>query len=315
MSDKDLDVTTSEDTDAAQETDEQIFDAFVSGKHLDADGHEDENRDEQGEDSSETNQDSPTGEDTQNGGSEEEADDIWADVPEAAKAAYEQERQRARAAEGRLKATHAQLRKIRMQPPKQTPSKPTPKTGAAEQDAEQGSSTDDTELARLREDYPEVANPLLSEIERLSKHVESLTHAETDRFDQLVAAEQSKLEAKHSDWNTVAGTQDFLSWVADQPLRDREVYDANSENIIDGEGAADLITRFKASRGQKPNQQPGQQTQQKPLSSRRRAQMQGSRDMPRGGTSRAVTNEPPDTASEEVIFDHFAEKAKERMAR
>lgn len=239
--------------------------------------------------------------------------DIWASAPPELKAAYEAEKQRAATLEHRLKSDEGrvaayQRRVAELEKKPQTP----------ERDAAIKTASD--KLQKVREEYPEVAEPILEELSNLSSKFEAMTAAEAARQQQ--AAEQTSqqvtrtLAEKHPDWETVLrenGSR-FWSWVEDQPKAFREMASRNAESFVDGQEAAELVGRFKEhlGLGAKPTPPPAPGNPTPPLSDKRRRQLEASA-APRPTGGRATIAGIPEDGDSEAIWKAFdAEESRKR---
>lgn len=166
-------------------------------------------------------------------------DDPWASAPDHLRQLHEAEVQklsfRARSAAGR--ASHLQRRLNEL----------TERLEALEKAAKP--QTDD-DLERVRSEYPDVVNPLLTRLERQEQLLKSLeerlsaVHSETA---------EDKLSRLHPDWTEVrpgsSMHEDFVKWVARQGEEIVEVVQANGQRIVDPEAVAEVLTMFKRDTG------------------------------------------------------------------
>lgn len=103
-------------------------------------------------------------------------------------------------------------------------------------------TTTDADLARLTEEYPDLAKPLIGQIHRLQSELEGFK-SQTDEMrnhSQIDAQERAKLEhqnailAVHPDAFEIAGTESFKKWLDDQPSFVRHVVETgSSEDVVD----------------------------------------------------------------------------------
>lgn len=174
--------------------------------------------------------------------------------------------------------------------------------GSDQGEKPQGTLTKE-QIDQLREDYPDLAGPLLDamqaqsdQIARLSKGVGQYEEAQTAEF----LGQQAKiLTDEHPDYLDVAGDERFEGWLDGQPQSVKQAFERNREYIVDGRDAALVIGRFKSDLGigAKADPQPqGQGTsQQQPTEqdSKRQRQLAGNRDAGRSGPA-ATTGIPKD---------------------
>lgn len=174
------------------------------------------------------------------------SDDVdWGALPPAAKAAYDRAQQQVQSLKGRQSSLDRQLHAFRSQ------------TAQPPRDGDQGQGTqpaapaiDAEKLKALREDYPEIAGPLLDVIEDLQGKVTSqgatvarVQEADTEAF---YAAQVGSLTELMPDWQTWGQDPRIDDWLATQPRHIREAAARNSEFIVDASEAHDVIARFKA---------------------------------------------------------------------
>ena len=111
---------------------------------------------------------------------------------------------------------------------------------------------DDSKLNQLREDYPDLAAPLLDELERTQSQVasqqEALTQAAQRKIDeqneQVAAAHFGRIETEHPDVNSLIETADWLNWLEDQDGATKQWIQTGSSNDVNT-----VLHRFKADMG------------------------------------------------------------------
>lgn len=109
-------------------------------------------------------------------------------------------------------------------------------------------------IASLREEYGDIANPLLDELASLRSQIGDPSEKDSRRvadiegqLDQIEAEQLAILEEEHPDGLQLIkdNAEAFREWIEDQPKRYRDIYARNGENFIDGTGAALVVGRFK----------------------------------------------------------------------
>lgn len=115
--------------------------------------------------------------------------------------------------------------------------------------------TDDSKLERLREDYPDLANPLLDELKRTQDEV--LSHKQqlaiekqrkVDEQNELsMKAHFDRIRAEHPDVDEVIETADWLNWLEDQDYATKEWIQTGSSNDVNT-----VLYKFKSDMGFKP---------------------------------------------------------------
>lgn len=189
-----------------------------------------------------------------------------------------------------------------------------------------GAQKDRTErLAKIREDYPDLVEPLMAEIEDLKNRSEALSKREEARLGDLEAErdaifqreEEAFLEEHEDGFDVISDNADtFRAWIDDQPRRLRDAFAENRETITNGTSAALLISAFKQSlqaAGQEPPHNGGTSAKSNDTTdSRRQRQLRGARTTASGKRNAVTSDEPPPGASREEWFEYFAKKDSAR---
>lgn len=114
---------------------------------------------------------------------------------------------------------------------------------------------DNEQLAKIREEYPDIAGPLLDELSRTQAEVSSTKDAlaaEERRRQEAVQAQAQaehfdRIRAVHPDVDQLIETADWINWL--------EVQDASTQQWIERGSSNDVnavLHRFKADMGMKP---------------------------------------------------------------
>ena len=114
---------------------------------------------------------------------------------------------------------------------------------------------DNEQLAKIREEYPDIAGPLLDELSRTQAEVsstkEALAAEEQRRQDALTAQAQAehfdRIRAVHPDVDQLIETADWINWLEVQDSRTHEWIERGSSNDVNA-----VLYRFKADMGMKP---------------------------------------------------------------
>ena len=114
---------------------------------------------------------------------------------------------------------------------------------------------DNEQLAKIREEYPDIAGPLLDELSRTQAEVSSTKQAlaaeEQRRQDALTAQAQAehfdRIRAVHPDVDQLIETADWINWLEVQDSRTHEWIERGSSNDVNA-----VLYRFKADMGMKP---------------------------------------------------------------
>lgn len=128
---------------------------------------------------------------------------------------------------------------------------------AAEEDddADSGTSDGEDDIDRLAEDYPDIAGPLVRKIKRLEQELSSgkigAQEALVEAREELDTIHEQELERFLNEvpdgFDVVQqNMDDFLAWIEDQPKVYREIFNRNKDLIVDGLGAAVLVSRYKS---------------------------------------------------------------------
>lgn len=174
----------------------------------------------------------------------------WSTLPPAAKQAYETAVEQAKSHREALARQGRELHDLRSRPATPVPPQQTPE--AAE--PPKGKLTKE-QLDSLRDDYPDLAGPLLDIIEDLSSQVMGTAKQfESAKADREVEANFAALDETMPDWRTygIERAAELDTWLATQPKYVREAAQRNAEYIVDVSEAADVLSRFKSSLGITP---------------------------------------------------------------
>ena len=248
--------------------------------------------------------------------------DIWANAPAELREAYQREiadrDHRLSSTQGRLSAADKELARLRaersstsggqqgrQQPAGQQGQEPTPAGSPFESDA----------VKRLREEYGEIAEPILGILQSQAEELASLrapvNEYAQDRANQATLSQMQILANAHPDWQTYTTDPRYPEWLETQP---KAIQEAASRAVMleDGQEAAWLLGQFKQSVGANIPTPTPTPTPTPPSSSRdpRRArQLAAGRD---GGAAAApVQSGVPDDV--DAALDFFADKkARER---
>ncbi len=240
----------------------------------------------------------------------EASDDPWKDVPADIRtriAAIEKERDEARhKAASDAQRVAALSRKIQTM----TTSAPAPVKKEAEPSEAQKAL--DAKVKQLREDYPEVAEPMLellaAERDKLATVTQKLETVEGDRQQAFIQQQEALLTEAHPDWRQTVATTEFQAWMEAQPVgiqKLAESYDARETSTV--------ISLFKTENGVAAKAEaPAPTPEQTATEARRREQLSGgvaikSRPAP-------VTSGPPEDFEGAVAY-YQAKKDREIAAQ
>jgi hypothetical protein len=174
----------------------------------------------------------------------EEKTDPWASVPPELHEQYQtaiREREdlthRFKSEQGRSaalarKLAEAEKAKAAPEPPK---AKPADKTD------------DEAELARIRQEYPEVTEPLIRVIEQIRAETKGLTERHQQQIERFYVREARNMEQQHPGFEAfIAQNVDtYLAWLQQQPDPLRKAAENNANRIEDAQEAALVVSEFK----------------------------------------------------------------------
>lgn len=240
----------------------------------------------------------------------DKAPDLWANAPEELKAEYlkvqrerDEAKHKASSDANRVAALSRKLQQLTVATPSSAPSAPEAPTTEAQQAL-------DAKVMQLREDYGEIAEPLIELIENQRKELSTvrtvLTGLSQERQQQVIAVEQQALEERHPDWRDIATAPDFESWLQVQPDNIQRLatsWDARETSVV--------LTLFKAERAETTGQQAAPSTEDKPKPDaatgvKRSQQLDGGRDV-RSRPAPAASDAPEEF---DAAFEHFSEKRR-----
>lgn len=171
----------------------------------------------------------------------------------------------------------------------------------------------DAAMAALKDDYPEIAQPLQKALGVIEGNVNQLSAAEERRreaalveLNDFVEAETSAVLEQHPDYQQVLADNGpkFLAWVDDQPKKVREAFARNAEQIVNAAETAEIVSSFKAYLGQ-PAAVPASQRPTTPSLSARRERQLGSTASPSSRHRRPTVSGIPEEGDPQVIWDAF----------
>lgn len=113
-------------------------------------------------------------------------------------------------------------------------------------------SRDDGKLAQIREDYPDLAGPLLDELKRTQDEVgkakDALAEQEKNKYQELEAQAQAehfeRIRSAHPDVDQIIETADWLNWLEDADAQTKTWIQEGSSNDVNT-----VLSRFKADMG------------------------------------------------------------------
>jgi hypothetical protein len=243
-------------------------------------------------------------------------DDIWAKAPPELREAFETERRNAelriKSVQGRQSASDRELQRARDELAALKQGKQPAAGGDGERQSD-GEPSDDRFKA-LREEYPEIAGPLLDYIGELEGKLkpleEGVGQVRQDRTEAFIAQQIGVLTEKAPDWQTALADDRFGGWLSEQPRRLQEAFKRNEATIVDGEEAAWVVDQFKSAMGIAPPA-PAPTPTPAPQDERRQKQLANGRDFGRAAGPAATDGIPDDF---DAAFDAFSARKDKQLA-
>lgn len=247
------------------------------------------------------------------------AEDPWADAPEplrSARDALQRERdealEKARRAAG---SVSGQTRKINELIAENERLRKTQRTDepAGPTDDKAGAPEEDPELARAREEYPEVVLPLERSNEQLRERLDEIGSEVRQRFARMDEDEQERyidnqavlLAEAHPDYNEVANSSEFNTWAQTQPPMVQQAI----EKSFDAEELSLVLSLYKQSTAPaKPAAD-----EPKPAAPDRRQAQLDSATTPRTKSPPQINPGKPE--DDEGLWNYYAERDRREAAR
>lgn len=301
-------------------------DAALAGAASDDLGNDDNTDPDPETDPGNSGDDDGNGGDGNNGPdpSGEDGSDIWAKAPPELRSAFEAERNRAeqikKSQTGRVSALQRQINDLQAQikAASRKGNAATDKDKAASGDAASKDNPlgDDDGFKALREEYPEIAQPIESmfnrmreDISRRDQTIENLMNKDRQvHIDEQEAA----LGEAHPDWESVIQSEEFGNWALSAPAHIRPILEQNADFIVDAAAAADAIELFKLRSGYKPSQTPDPDPTPNPAPGSRQTSGKRSRQLESGASAKSGRGGGgtggPAKDNYDAAFDHYASK-------
>lgn len=249
-------------------------------------------------------------------------DDVWKDVPEAARKAYEQSQATIASLKGRVSAEARRANQLQRHFSQQPVD-----SGEAHQGNQSGGAKpsdkvlESDQFKQFQDDYPEIAGPIASTINALKAQIDQLA-APVQAFEQLNEAEhaQAMLEAvaaKNPRWNAYNGDPRWDEFRATQPHFVIEAMERNWSSISDPDEAAFVVDRFEQFIGT-PAATPTPTPAPSPTPTadpRRQRQLDAGRDAGSNGAGAMQTGVPDDFNAAFAIFSEQDERKRASLKR
>lgn len=318
MKDGDLkDGSPAEEASEFEDTDEQLWEEFTGDAPSEEDDPAEDGKDDTPDPGADADDD-PSRDTSEDDDGPDKADDAPKIDPKQLQEQMERLQHQLSSEQGRTAKQRREIERLQSQIAK---AETTP--------SDQGSNTSDSReeleqrLNQAKEDYPDVIGPLADMIKSMESRFDELStrdiqdlQAKRDTLDELAAEEEGRFLEEHPDgFDVVTENREvFNQWIEDQPKQLRDIFKANTDLIVDGTGAALLVSRFKQSlldAGADPS--PAHQEKSR-LNARRQKQLDGARSA-RTGNRQAKTSDIPSEADDETLFDYWVQKDEEKERR
>ena len=237
--------------------------------------------------------------------SETPNDDVWSKVDPEVRALHEQAMRdaelRLKAVQGRQSASDKALRETRERLAElEARGGQQPEAGQESQgDGTQAGTERETALAALREEYPEIAEPLLAEMAEMRAQLASIQQPigemQADKDAALAAEQEQIVTSKHADWESIRTDERLYGWAQSQPRAVQEAMMRNGEGgIVDGLEVAWVVDLFKRDMGIGVQSAPDPRPDPAPQNQRRERQLANGRDASGGSGPSVATGIPKD---------------------
>ncbi len=291
-----------------EEAFDDAFDEFVSADPPPDTGRTEDTQQAEAEASAETTDDDATSGEESSDETEEAAasddaaaEDIWKDATPAQRAAFEAAQHENRSHRGRTSALDRKLNATSAATPHQAPS-----------------PEDVEKWEQFKAEYPEVAGPMEQRFESRLTRLETenaelrtqVTGITDDQIQDAINDQEALLGQRHPDWEQLTASDDFSTWLPNQPRYVQEGFARNGKAIVDGQEAASLINLFKvdhpAAAGNDPSDAgdtPAKDTTNTGMDSRRQRRLKSAVTAESG---QAGPGAGPPEGDFDAAFDHFA---------
>jgi hypothetical protein len=229
-------------------------------------------------------------------------EDVWKDAPPALRAQFDELKRQQATLAGRVSAADRRANFLQQQ-----------LETAKQQGVEPAKAREPSErLKRLKEEYPEIADPILEELADIRSRQDALAapveQIEQQQLQQDLQVRLNALAEKHPDWQTYSTDARWGDFLAAQPQFVRDMH-ARNVDVSDPDEAADVLTRFKGFIGAVADPAPTPAPQNQAAALKRQRQLDAARDGGSNGGGATTSGVPDDFDAAARIY---AEK-KERQ--
>lgn len=249
------------------------------------------------------------------------AKDIWADAPAELRAAHEEALNKAdqkyRSDIGR-QAAHQRLIKSLEDENKALREAAKPAATAEPADTKPVPLRERPDIKKMLEDYPEVAEPMVQQMEALQQQMEShsrdISSWTESRREEFYASQERALETAHPDWKAQTNRPEFVEWLNTRPQAVKDMIVKNGKNIVNADDAISVIADFKLHHPPKPQPTPQADPKVEPtpdpaptkLADRRAAQLRSVTGSPSSKPGAIPT--AAGATTDDALFNHFADR-------
>lgn len=235
------------------------IEAEESGQPAEAAGRDDEADKvdpEGGEEAGQATESSTPDADAVEASRDETTDDIWANATEAQRAALAEMREKLGKAENLVRSNGARAARAQseLHALKLTLEAKRDEEKATEEGAE---ATDPEErYKQLREEYPEVAAPLLDRIMKLEGTLTELTAGQKSRTEaetnEFLERQRTELVGQHEDFDQIVNSPEYAEWLQAQVPAIQRVIAENAQAIVNAAECAWVLDLYKRDRAISP---------------------------------------------------------------
>lgn len=190
---------------------------------------------------------------------DETPDDIWADAPEPLREAYQASEDARKRAENLVRSNGARAARAQseLHALKQAVAAQR-NDGKATEEGEESADPEER-YKQLREEYPEVAVPLLDRIISLEGTLNELKADRKTKIEaesqEFVEQQRTELIGQHEDFDQIVVSDDYAAWLQAQVPAIQRVCVENAQNIVNAAECAWVLDLYKRDRGlQQPNE-------------------------------------------------------------
>ena len=177
--------------------------------------------------------------------------DIWANVPSAARAAYEAAELKARNLEHRLRSDDGRVARFQRERDEANKARDIALNSTTQKtDVDLRQYIQSEEWQSKKADYGDDLGSLFTAVERLAEQQSGIA----DRFGQMDQAQVEDIDRRNlsvlteraPDWRDLLSREGFAPWLESQPRHIQEAFERNREILVDVDEATDVVNRFRA---------------------------------------------------------------------